>query len=104
MVVCMTHTRAKALIPMKVEPMSIQGIAATPTNLKELTTPAPTARPAATDGSTASSEKPGNSAVTVSLSPQASGNADPTKKVNADGTLGPHHKPRHPRLPGSFHV
>jgi hypothetical protein len=100
----MTHTRAKALIPTKVEPMSIEGIASTPPNLKDLTTPSPTAQPAPTGSSPASSEKTGNSAVTVSLSPQATGNVDPNKKVNSDGTIGPHHKPRHPRLPGSFHV
>ena len=84
--------------------MSIQGIASTPPNLKDLTTPSPAARPAATDGSPASSEKTGNSAVTVSLSPEATGNVDPSKKVNPDGTIGPHHKLRHPKLPGSFHV
>jgi hypothetical protein len=27
---------------------------------------------------------------------------DPSLKVNSDATLGPHRKPRHPRLPGSF--
>ena len=84
--------------------MSIQAIASTPANLKDLTTALPTARPAATDVSPASPEKAANSAVTVSLSPQATGAADPSKKVNADGTIGPHHKPRHPKLPGSFHV
>jgi hypothetical protein len=84
--------------------MSIQAIASAPANLKDPTTPSPAAPPAATGASPASSEKTADSAVTISLSPQATGTADPSKKVNADGTIGPHHKSRHPKLPGSFHV
>src|ERR1039458_9818259 len=41
-------------------------------------------------------------AATVTLS--GGKKVDPSLKVNSDATLGPHHKPRHPRLPGSFYV
>ncbi len=41
-------------------------------------------------------------AVTLTLSSAKQGAQ--ALKVNADGTVGPHHKARHPKLPGSFHV
>jgi hypothetical protein len=40
----------------------------------------------------------------ANTAPAAAKPADLSLKVNADGTTGPHHKPRHPKLPGSFHV
>ena len=45
-------------------------------------------------------------AVTINLSSAktASTTSPSATQVNADGTIGPHHKARHPKLPGSFHV
>jgi hypothetical protein len=57
----------------------------------------PTAVPRAVAGTA-------NALPATHIAPAAEKSADPTVKVNSDGTIGPHHKPRHPKLPGSFHV
>jgi hypothetical protein len=48
--------------------------------------------------------KAANAPAVTNTAPAAAKPADLSLKVNADGTTGPHHKPRHPKLPGSFHV
>jgi hypothetical protein len=83
--------------------MSIASVTSTPLPLKDPTTSRPTVL-APTPQPAAASTKPNSEAVTVSLSAAATGNVDPNKKVNADGTLGPLHRLRHPKLPGSVHV
>jgi len=48
--------------------------------------------------------KTANAPAVANIAPAVEKSADPSIKVNSDGTIGPHHKLRHPKLPGSFHV
>jgi hypothetical protein len=49
-----------------------------------------------TASSTTTTSKPDNNTVKVSISDTAAKLLAANKKVNPDGTVGPHHKPRHP--------
>jgi hypothetical protein len=55
------------------------------------------ASPADTGSEQAESKPKADDAVKVSLSDSATKLLAANKKVNADGTVGPHHKPRHPQ-------
>ncbi len=72
--------------------MSVSSIGPTTQNVPPPQKAAAPAETSATEAAEKASAKP--EAVATQTSPQNA--ANPTQKVNTDGTVGPHHKARHP--------
>jgi hypothetical protein len=86
--------------------MSIQSIgsAAPPITIKPLEQKPDTLGAASATAIPQIAARTANAPAVAGTAPAAAKPADVSLKANTDGTVGPHHKPRHPKLPGSFHV
>jgi hypothetical protein len=86
--------------------MSIQniGAAAPPITLKPLEQKPDSPGAASAAANPLVAARTANAPAVGNTAPATAKPADPSLKANADGTIGPHHKLRHPKLPGSFHV
>ena len=86
-----------ATAPITSTPPQAQPSPATPAAVGSSASQPPAAKPTGGASPTSTTAKPDNDAVKVSLSDTATKLLAASKKANPDGTVGPHHKPRHPK-------